>query len=338
MKSALLKISGCITLIILMDTASAIDSIPSESGFSGYINLGGASIKAESNMIAGNSLGDLSKKTITSLTDSPDSETESLPMANFEVAYTFSDSQTQVYLGNQLEDFIEFDLSMLLGVRHALSDGSLIAASYVFSSIPTEVWKDPYLTNQPRSRTDRDSKGIRLEWDKIAGSGFAVQYTYRDIKLDDEYSGQALGLTIPEQDLLDREGNTQNLELSYQFNFQNGHRLKPKITYQDEDLDGGAMSSERWGVGLTHIYNNQQYSFITNLDWAYSDYDKQNPIYNKTRNNDRLGASFTAVYKNPFGYKDWNILGTIAYYDSDSNIDFYDTNIKLFGISALYRF
>ena len=52
-------------------------------GFSGYVNLGSASIKAESNMIAGNSLGDLSNKTITSLTDSPDSETVTLLMVKF---------------------------------------------------------------------------------------------------------------------------------------------------------------------------------------------------------------------------------------------------------------
>ena len=98
------------------------------------------------------------------------------------------------------------------------------------------------------------------------------------------------------------------------------------------------MSSDSWAVGLTHIYDAEQYSLITNLDWADSDFDKQNPIYNKTRNDDRLGASFTAVYKKPFGLQDWNILGSVAYYDSDSNIDFYDTTIKLFTISALYRF
>jgi len=98
------------------------------------------------------------------------------------------------------------------------------------------------------------------------------------------------------------------------------------------------MSSDEWGLGLTHIYNSEQYSFITNLDWSDADFDKKNPIYNKIRNDDRLGGSFTAVYKKPFGLKDWNLLGSLAYYDSDSNIDFYNTNIRLFSISAMYRF
>ncbi|MCU7940752.1 MAG: DUF2860 domain-containing protein [gamma proteobacterium symbiont of Bathyaustriella thionipta] len=316
----------------------ALDPIPSEDGFSGYINLGVAGIKGETNMIAGNSLGDVGQKNIDSLTDSPDSESDSMPLLNGEVTYTFAASRTQIYFGNQLEDFIQFDFSTLLGVRHELADKSLIAVSYVFSSVPTEVWEDPYLTNQRRSKTDRESNGLRLEWDKIAGTDLGIQYTYRNIELDDELSGQSLGLTASDMDLLDREGKVHNMEFRYKFNMGNGHSLQPKFNYIDRDMDGQAMSSDEWVLGLTHIYNSEQYSFITNLDWADADFDKKNPIYNKTRNDNRLGGSFTVVYKKPFGIKDWNLLGSIAYYDSDSNIDFYNTNIKFFSVSALYRF
>ena len=137
-----------------------------------------------------------------------------MPLINGEVTYTFAASRTQLYFGNQLEDFIQFDFSTLLGVRHELGDKSLIAASYVFSSVPTEVWEDPYLTNQRRSKTDRDSNGLRLEWDKIAGTGLGIQYTYRNIELDDEMSGQSLRLSASEMDLLDREGKFIMLNFS----------------------------------------------------------------------------------------------------------------------------
>ncbi len=327
-----------IALYALSGIASALDAIPEKDGFSGYINMGAAGVKVESNMIAGNSFGDISQRTITSLYSSPESESESLMQLNGEVAYTWASSRTQVYFGNLLEDFIEFDFSTLLGVRHELTDKSIIAASYMFSSIPTEVWEDPYLINQRRSKTDRDSKGVRLEWDKIAGTGLDVQYSYRNITLDDENSGRALGLSIGDMDLLDREGSIHDLKVGYTFNFGNGHSLEPKINYTNRDLDGRAMKNTTWGVGLTHIYNSEKYSFVTNLDWAEADFDKRNPIYNKTRNDDRLGIGFTAAYKRPFGLKHWHILGTLAYYDSDSNIKFYDTNIKYYSISALYRF
>ncbi|MCP3852143.1 MAG: DUF2860 domain-containing protein [Gammaproteobacteria bacterium] len=329
---------ACIGMISFSGIACALEAMPKEDGFSGYINMGVAGIKGETNMIAGNSLGDIGQRQISSLTDSPDSESDSLPLINAEINYTFAASRTQVYFGNQLEDFIQFDFSTLLGVRHELSDKSLIAASYVFSSVPTEVWEDPYLTNQKRSKTDRESNGLRLEWDKIAGTDLGVQYTYRNIELDDELSGQALGLSASNVDLLDREGKVHNLQLHYRFDMGNGHFLQPKITYIERDLDGSAMSSDEWGLGITHLYNSEQYSFITNLDWSDADFDKSNPIYNKTRNDDRFGGSFTAVYKKPFGSKNWNLLGSVAYYDSDSNIDFYNANVRFFSLSAMYRF
>ena len=338
MSSNMLKTLSCIVLSSLSGLSFALEPIPDEAGFSGYINMGIVGIKGESNMIAGNSMGDIGRKTIDSLTDAPKTERDTLPMINGEIVYTFASSRTQVYFGNQLEDFIQFDLTTLLGIRHELSDKSLVAASYVFSSIPTEVWEDPYLINQARSKTDRESKGIRLEWDKIAGTQFGLKYTYRNIDIDDEHSGISLALSPGDMDLLDREGKSHNVEISYRHNFENGHVLQPKLNFTNRDLDGEAMSSDSWALGLTHLYDTEQYSLITNLEWADGDFDKKNPIYNKTRNDNRLGGSFTAVYKKPFGLQDWNLLGSVAYYDSDSNIDFYDTTIKLFTISALYRF
>lgn len=338
MSSNFLKAVSTIGLVSISGVSFALNPIPEVDGFSGYINMGFASIKGETNMIAGNSVGEIGQKNIDSLNDGPDSESDSIPLINGEVSYTFAASRTQLYFGNQLEDFIQFDFSTLLGVRHELSDKSLIAVSYVFSSIPTEEWEDPYITNQRRSKTDRESNGLRLEWDKIAGTHLGIQYTYRNIELDEESSGQSLGLTASEMDLLDRDGKIHNIEFRYKFDMGNGHSLQPKVNYIERDMDGGAMSSGEWALGLTHIYNSEKYSFITNLDWNDADYDKKNPIYNKTRNDERFGGSFTAVYKKPFGMKNWNLLGSAAYYDSESNIDFYNANIQFFSVSALYRF
>jgi len=274
---------SCIGLISFSGITCALDPIPTEDGFSGYINMGVASIKGKSNLIVGNSHIDIGQRYISSLTDRPDSESDSLLLVNGEINYTFAASRTQIYFGNQLEDFIQFDFSTLLGVRHELSDKSLIAASYVFSAAPTEVWEDPYLTNQKRSKTDRKSNGLRLEWDKIAGTDLGVQYTYRNIELDDELSGQALGLSASDIDLLDREGKSHNLQLRYRFNMGNGHFLQPDVSYIKRDMDGRAMSSDEWRLGITHIYNSEQYSFVTNLDWSDAGFDKKNPIYNKTQ-------------------------------------------------------
>lgn len=337
-KVSLTLCSAC--FLSLPNLAYGLEPIPNEDGFTGYINLGVGVINAESNVISGNSSVDIGNKTISSLNKAAKSESDTMPVFNGEIAYTFSDARTQIFLGNQFEDFIEFDLTAQLGVKHELADKSLIAIGYLFSTIPTEVWEDPYLTNQPRSSTDRDSNGIRLEWDKIAGTTASLQYSYRDMSLDDELSGQVsgLGLTANEIKLLDREGTKQKFKGSYRFDFNNGHSLQPSLVFTKNDLDGDAMSNDVWGIGLTHIYDTTQYALITNIDWHSTNFDKTNPIFSKTRDDDRWGGTFSVAYKNAFGSKNWNIFGTAAYYESDSNIDFYDTTVSMLTITALRRF
>jgi hypothetical protein len=117
----------------------SMQPIPQDSGFSGFINLGAGGITAKTNMIAGNSVGNIGKKRIDSLTDSPDSENDVIPLINGELAYTFASTRTQLYFGNSFEDFIRFEASTLAGVRQELPDKSIVALSYVFTAFPTEV-------------------------------------------------------------------------------------------------------------------------------------------------------------------------------------------------------
>ena len=140
-------------------------------------------------MIAGNSMGDISKERFDSLTDSPDSENDVIPMINGELSYTFASTRTQFFFGNSLEDFIRFESTTLAGVRQELPDQGIVAVSYVFFGVPTEVWAAPYVVDRYRAKTDRNSSGLRLGYDKILGSDFEIQITWRTIDLDDERSG-----------------------------------------------------------------------------------------------------------------------------------------------------
>ncbi|NIS78928.1 MAG: DUF2860 domain-containing protein [Anaerolineales bacterium] len=323
-------------------TAYAIEPIPEKSGFSGFVNLGIVYLDVESNMIAGNDLGDVGREKIDSIFDSPDSESDVFPVINGEIAYTFASTRTQAYFGNSLEDFLRFDFSTLLGVRQELPDSSIVAASFVFSGIPTEVWEDPYVANRDRDETDRTSTGVRLAWDKILGSGLEVEYTYRSIDIDDELSGRTfLGLSEAEARLLDREGDVHDGEVLYLLGIGERHHLVPSFTYTRFDLDGDAMSRDRYLFQITHTYSVDRFSFLTNLIYGFSDYDKRNPIYNRTRDDDQYGGSFTVFYQRPFdlGFVErWSILGSILWFKEDSNISFYDSEISGVTLSALFRF
>jgi hypothetical protein len=314
--------------------------IPQDSGFSGFINLGVGAITAKSNTIAGNSLATVGKERIDSLTGSPDSENDVIPLINGELAYTFASTRTQLYLGNSFEDFIRFDTAALAGVRQELPDKSIMALSYVFSAIRTEVWADPYVVGQDRTETDRTSSGLRLGYDKILGSDFEIQFTWRSIGLDDELSGLTqLGLPADQAKLLDREGDSYEFEVIYPFRFKQGkHILAPAFSYRRLDLDGEAMANDHYQGQVTYAYIGETFSFTGNLILGIADADKTNPIYLEKREDLIYGVSLSVFYRNFLDVQRLSLVGTIGGFKSNSNIDFYDTTIGLLGLSVLYRF
>jgi len=318
----------------------SMQPIPQDSGFSGFINLGAGGITAKTNMIAGNSLGNIGKERIDSLTDSPDSETDVIPLINGELAYTFASTRTQLYFGNSFEDFIRFEASTLAGVRQELPDKSIVALSYVFTAFPTEVWADPYVVGQDRSKTDRTSSGLRLGYDKILRSDFEIQFTWRSIGLDAELSGLTqLGLPPDQAKLLDREGDSYEFEVIYPFRFKQGkHILAPAFSYRRLDLNGEAMANDHYQGQVTYAYIGETFSFTSNLIFGIADADKTNPIYLKKREDVLYGLTLSLFYRNFLDVQGLSLVGSVARFRSDSNIDFYDTTIGLLGLSVLYRF
>ncbi len=330
-------------LLFKANIALAFEPIPKTSGFSGFVSLGGTVNDVESNMIAGTDLGDVANEKISSLTDSPDSKTSGTPLFNFELKYTFADARIQLFAGNRLESLLRYDLTTQAGARYNLGDPGIISASFVFSAIPTEVWQDPYVVNVNRSKTDRDSRGVRFTWDEILGSGFGIKYTFRDIDLDIERSGTFLGLSSVEASLLNRKGDRHEVEALYRYEISEKHRLVPAFIYTKADLDGDAMAHDEFLFQLTYGYDSRKISLVVNGVIGFADYDATNPIYNKKRDNDIYGIGATGFYKRPFGrdlfgIKRWSLFLTTAFFKSDANINFYDAQFITGGGGALVRF
>lgn len=345
----MVKTRNAIAFSVLYTTLSfgaayAIEPIPDESGFSGFVSLGAAYNSAKSNMIAGNTFGDVGNSAVDSLTNSPDSNNSGSVNFNYDLRYTFASTRTQLFLGTSLENSLRYDFATQLGVAQELAGKNLVAASFLFSSIPTEVWRDPYVLYFEREETDRKSAGIRLAWDRILGSELQLQYSYRNIELDDEYSGIFLGLSPSERALLDREGKVHKAETLYRFFFDGKkHVLIPAVIYTDLDLDGDAMANDGLDFQLSYGYNSDSYSLVVNVLIGYEDYDKVNPIYFKKRDEDHYGAGLIGFYHNPFGwsapgFKRTSLYFKTDYLNSDSNIDFYDTEIFSVGTGLFFRF
>ncbi len=316
----------------------AKEPIPEESGFSGFINLGAGGMKVKNNMIAGNIFSDISKKRITSLTSSPDSEELAGPLINGEVTYTFADSRTQIFVGNGVEDLLRYDFNAGAGVRQEIGSFGTMSLSYIFTPISGEVWADPYIVNQNRTETDVDADGVRFEWEKVLGTEIYLQYTYREMTIDDEQSGTFLGLNLAERESLRRDSDYHNVQLGYNIKLNDNHYLIPSGRYVKNDAEGSAMKYDRYIARLTHQYRGERFNFITDIECGVQNFDTTNPIYGETQDDGILGAFFTTIYKNPWGWNNWNVLGSVGYFESDSNIDFYDSEITFISLSALYRF
>jgi hypothetical protein len=323
-------------------TAHAVPPIPEESGWGGHINIGVGVGSSETNMLAGLSSIDLGKDRISSLDEDPGSEDITLPVLQFEAAYTLADGGTQFYLGNQVANEASFDLETTMethaGVRQQFEGVGRVDFSLAASSIPTDVWRDPYLVDAKRGNTERTSSGVHIAWDEIFGSAFEFGLSSREVEIDDEESGVALGLSGADQRLLRREGQIRSLDLQYDWVINDRHRLVPAIGYTDYDLDGDAMAQDGPGVQLSHLYTNGRWRFASRVIYQELESDKLNPIYNKEQEVDTLGGSVTVFYNNPFGLEGWTANVTGGYQERDSNIDFYDSSFGLVSFGMFHRF
>jgi hypothetical protein len=331
-----MKKSGFVTLtalaILLMfgaSLATALEPIPKESGFSGFIRPGIGYIRYKTNMVASFLGFDLSDKKTNSLTDSPDSQSSAIALVPFSLAYTFASTRTQLFLGTDLTDLMRFDLAQQFGVKQEIGKLGVLQGGILFTGIPAKVWKDPYVVDQNRNETSRKSNGGRLAWDRIGGSQLQLQYTYRKIDVSSEKSGEFLGLTSSQRRRLKRDGDRHIGEVVYRFRFAKRHTLNPTFIYSNNDLDGDAMKNDAYDFQLTYGYKGDTFTFTGNASIGWADYDDKNPIYDKKQDDDRYGIQGTLYYENPW---DWRLFGSnpmnffvdAAYTNVDANIDFYD--------------
>ena len=336
------KLNACIPILMISCLASnayAINPIPKEDGISGFINLGVGGIQVESNMLAEAPFGDLGSDRISNLTDSADEESNPMPIVNFELAYTWADSRTQVFIGNQLEDFLRFDFDTRLGVRQEIGAIGTLGLSFTNTSINTETWEDPYDTTGKRSKTDRSSKGARIELDRILGSNFEVRFSSREVEIDDELSGNSLGsLTAAEIAMLDREGDTKQVDIAYAFDLGDKGILVPRLSAIDYDRDGDAMTNDGVLMELSYAVKQGRLRYVTNVSYGSFDFDDINPIYGVKDEVDRAAVSFNVFWADAFGLKGWSGNAGFAFYQEDHDIDFYDAEVKLVNFTLLHQF
>ncbi|WP_409420912.1 DUF2860 family protein [Pseudaeromonas sp. ZJS20] len=310
--------------------------IPKEDGFSGFLLMGAAYNKVDSNILVGPDKS--ASRRINSLSDMASSDGTRLNL-NADLRYTFAAARTQIYLGNLIQDALRLDFSQQLGIRREFGDQGIGSIAYVFSGIPTEQWQDPYLTGDKRHATDRNSRGVRLGWDGIAGSAFDASYTFRNIQLDDERSGDSISSLTPAQRAsLDRNGSSQALDLAYNWRLGQGRMLRPSLTYSRKDADGAAMDYDRLTGQLSYSLMTPQYSLISNLFVGTLRYDEANPVFNRKADADEYGLNVNFLWHRLAGIDKLNGTLTATYGKSDADVHFFDSELSQLSAGVLYNF
>ncbi|MCP9759572.1 DUF2860 domain-containing protein [Aquitalea sp. S1-19] len=328
------KIALASAALLLTGAASAaINPIPTTNGFSGALSIGVASGEVSSNMYKGDDNGRIDNR------GTPDSHGETDPLLMLDLRYTLADSRTQFVLGNQVHDALRLDYTQQLGVRQEIGNNGIVSAGLVFSGFGSkDVWANPYALNSEREETKRKSTGMRLGWEGILGSNFSADITRRKVELDDENSINGTDLSRAEAALLDRNGNTTRFNLSYDWEFAPGHFLAPGIVLGKHDLDGRAMSNDSTGFKLDYGYNVGLYTMTANLYLGEQKYDAVNPLFGKKADSSDFVIGANLLRHQLFGYKNVSGFVNAAYGKSDSDINFYDAEVKRIGAGVMYKF
>ena len=345
-RNTVISICFVVVLMLAANPAGAVIFIPNQAGFSGFVRPGVGVLDIETNMVAEFAGFKLSSDPISSLTESNDSETTGIFLIPFNVQYTFNNLKTQVFLGTLLADLARFDLVQQLGVKQKIGSLGLLQVGLQRSGIVTEVWEDPYVVNTERSTTDRNLTGVQLVWDKILGSDLELSLTARSIEIDDEKSGQALGLSAADQGLLERDSDQKSIEALYVFKIEGGHVLVPSVKFVADDRDGDARANDAYSFKLTYSYLGDPLTVFVNGSIGKAEYDEVNPIpdfsMTKEQEDDIYGVGLTILYTNPWGWSLWDSKPMRFYVEGvflerDANIDFYDEKVVSTTAGVFFR-
>lgn len=321
--------------------ALAMEPIPETSGVRGFIVAGVAYTDLETNFVAGNSLFELGKPRISSIDDAPQSDDTVHAIFTGEINYTFG-NRSQVFFGTSVEDAVTLDGITQLGYRKDMGGPGLLQVGYVFSGIPTETWEDPYAEGVDRRETDRDSAGVRLQWDRAMGSPFQFTFTYRDVSIDRERSGQGVlsrTCNVACQELLVRDGDQLTFDASYLFKLGGGqHLLRPMVRYTVNDRDGDAVSNDLYRLQLSYAFMGDGYNLVSNVAYAAASQDARNPLYGIKTDATGYALDSTLFYRLPIEGGRWHAMGTILWAEEDNDVRFHDNAVFSIGVGAMYRF
>lgn len=306
-----------LTAILLLTSVSAFAAPPVEEGFSGSFDIGAFAISTNDAL----SVNDKNED-IDDLDDNPDSAGEVLGAILFDLKYR--KNSHLFHIGTPLEG----GEPQLLAGYTFLKGESSYDISMVINPLG-EKWKDPYVLD--RSKTDSVSAGLRLKAENIADSSFNIELKAISHDIDDDVIGERFSE-------MKRDGSTYTVKLEYGYDLGSNKELTPYIEYTREDRDGDAQSADGYAIGTKYSQPIGNGIIIPTISIATMEYDEENPVFGKTREDTSAKAFVMYIHKKPFGWENKHITVLAGTSKRFSNIDFYDATSYFGGVTFGFDF
>lgn len=320
-----------IQLVVLLLTMAFFskDSSASEieeNTFDGRFGIGGIMIYSANNL---NPKG--SYKKIDDLESAADKKLNVVPVILPEVTHDIGEPKGFKFHFSTTPPIDEAGgFAFILGTSYQAGTLGIFEASTFFTPFE-EAWEDPYVTGVSRKTTSTSKYGAKIGYNRIMGTGLRLNVVY----MNDEVDEDVIGSLMPE---MARDGAIYALNANYSFYVTKSFELRPRASIRKGDYDGEANSFTKYKFTVEARNMVGRLMFISKVYYSYSGYDKTNPIFATTRDNNGYGASLMTNYMAPFGFSDWSLVGLLSLSKGDSNINFYDTEAITVGAFLTYIF
>lgn len=312
-----------LSFILCVITPPAIAQLADEEGISGEIALTTGFVSSTSNF---NTEGE---DTITSVHQkgSSDNGFMAFPLGN--IAYTFGQElNQQVYAGTTRQDVATGTVVLEVGYKYQFESRMAIDVSILPTIMSSKIWADPYVENIARTETDASGNAFRFKVENISGSNFTIDSAYatKDVDNDD---------VIEE---LKRDADTIYLKGQYRLPLSRTSFVLPSIIYQSSSADGKASSYDQYGAEVSFFKIMQRHQLVLTAGYNQRNFGADNPIYGKTRKDDKLSLFAAYEYTKFMDWQDWSFISFAGYSSTDSNITFYDESEYIVTVGLNYKF
>jgi hypothetical protein len=308
-----------IALVTLSSPAIALDDGQGQRGLFGTISLGGGVVNTRP---SGLEVLDDNEQRDT-LEGKDKRRSQGLMLLSADVGYTFKNS------GTTLMAVINTEGPFSLALRHEIVGVGEMTFSALYEK--KEVWKNPYLVGTNRSRTDAESFGGAVVWERILGTGARLALKHQQIDIADDLIGQT-------EPVLRRDGTDTTLGIGYVWDLAAGGVVSVDISQVRLNRDGAGNRGYAYLAEVSHELGIGRLIFLTHVELKNTDFDEVHPVFNKKRKETAYSFSETIIFAAPFGYTNWSVYGVAAIGETDANIDFFDRSMLFSGAGIGYRF